>query len=117
MDKGECSWYPSAPRIRHRQFDLEVRRVVVIRGRKRCCGDVGETLKRMRMTVRGTMVQDNVPRKCGSRKRTFVRIGGMAGKCNRLADFPLGSRSRRINKRRGLTVSSCNGYLIRAGCP
>ncbi len=43
-------------------------------------------------------MQDNLPEKRRGRER-LVRIGGVSGEWNRLADPPLERRSRRINKR------------------
>ena len=102
-----------ARRIRHRQFDLEVRRVFMIRRRKGCRRDAGETLNGVRVTVRGTMMQDNLPRKRRGRERTLVRIGGVSGECNRLADLPLSARRRRINKCCGAPCLDRDAFDVR----
>ena len=54
------------------------------------------------------MLHDNLPRKCRGREH-LIRIGGMSGECDRLANLPLGIRDRSIDKRRG-QVSGRNQY-------
>ena len=84
--------------IRHGQFDLEVRRVFMVRCWKGSRCDAGELLNEVRATVRGTMMQDNFPRKRRRGERTLARRSGVSGECNRLAHLPLSARNRRINK-------------------
>ena len=63
--------------------------------------DARETLNGVRVTVRGTMMQDNLPRKRRRRERP-VRIGGMAGEGHRLTDLPL-------RRRDGASINAAGG--------
>ena len=47
-------------------------------------------------------MQDQLPQKRRGRERALAWSGGVTGKRNRLADLPLETRARSINKRRGL---------------
>ena len=106
-----------AARVRSREAQLQVRRVLVVRSVERSAGHTLVALERMLVAVRRAVMEDERPREPGRRKGPVLCIGRMSTATNRVTNLPGSGSARRINHDGGPSSTSDHRNASRVSRP